>query len=44
MEIYSKGNLIKVRVALVKGRKKWEKKQLLKERDIEREMSLKFRL
>ncbi len=44
MEIYSKGNLIKVRVALVKGRKKWEKKQVLKERDIERETALKFRL
>ena len=43
MEIYSKGNLIKVRVALVKGRKKWEKKNVLKERDIERETAIKFR-
>ncbi len=37
IEIYSKWNLFKVRVALAKWRKKWEKKNLLKERDIERE-------
>ncbi|MDD2694262.1 MAG: SsrA-binding protein SmpB [Candidatus Gracilibacteria bacterium] len=37
IEIYSKGNLFKVRIALAKGRKKWEKKQVLKERDLERE-------
>ena len=44
MEIYSKGNLIKVRVALVRGRKKWEKKNVLKERDLDRETAQKFRL
>jgi tmRNA-binding protein len=37
VSIYSKGNLFKVRVALGKWRKKWEKKNLLKERDLDRE-------
>lgn len=38
VEIYTKGSLIKVRIALAKGRKKWQKKQVLKERDISREV------
>ena len=42
--IYSKWNLIKVRIALAKWRKKWEKKQVLKERDLDRETSRKFKL
>ena len=37
IEIYSKWNLFKVRIALAKWRKKWEKKNLLKERDLDRE-------
>ncbi len=37
VSIYSKWNLFKVRVALGKWRKKWEKKNLLKERDLDRE-------
>lgn len=44
IEIYSKGNLIKVRVALVRGRKKWEKKNVLKERDLDRETARTFKL
>lgn len=44
MEIYSKWNLIKVRIALVRGRKKWEKKNVLKERDLDRETAKKFKL
>lgn len=36
-EIYLKGNLIKVRVTLARGRKNYNKKQLLKERTLERE-------
>jgi SsrA-binding protein len=43
MEIYAKGNLIKVRVALVRGRKKWEKKNVLKERDLDRETAKTFK-
>ena len=37
-EVYSKGNLIKISVALARGRKVFEKKQVLKERDVSREM------
>jgi SsrA-binding protein len=43
VEIYSKGNLFKVRIALAKGRKKWEKKQVLKERDLDRETAIKWK-
>lgn len=44
IEIYSKGNLFKVRIALAKWRKKWEKKQVLKERDLDREVARKWKL
>lgn len=37
-EVYSKGNLIKISVALARGRKVFEKKQVLKERDVTRDM------
>lgn len=43
VEIYTKGNLFKIRIALAKWRKKWEKKNLLKERDLDREVARKFR-
>lgn len=43
IEIYSKGNLFKIRIALAKGRKKWEKKQVLKERDLDRETAIKWK-
>ena len=44
VEIYTKGNLFKIRIALAKWRRKWEKKNLLKERDLDREVAKKFRL
>lgn len=37
-EILSVWNLFKVRLILARGRKKWQKKQLLKERDLSREV------
>ncbi|MFA6090273.1 MAG: SsrA-binding protein SmpB [Candidatus Gracilibacteria bacterium] len=37
-EVYSKGNLIKISVALARGRKVFEKKQVLKERNVNRDM------
>jgi len=37
-EVYLKGNLIKISVALARGRKVFEKKQVLKERDVGRDM------
>ncbi len=42
VSIYSKWNLFKIRVALGKWRKKWEKKNLLKERDLDRENRVQF--
>lgn len=36
-ELYFKGQLIKAKIALAKGRKKYEKKQVLKERTLDRE-------
>ncbi len=38
LEVYTKWNLIKLHLGLVRGRKKWEKKQVMKERDLEREI------
>lgn len=36
-EVYLKGSLVKLKIALVRGRKAHDKKQVLKERDIERD-------
>jgi SsrA-binding protein len=44
LSFYAKWNLIKVRVALVKGKKTWQKKESIKARDLDREMAKKFRL
>ena len=38
LRLYSKKGLIKVEIALAKGKKKWEKKETLKQRDINREI------
>ncbi len=35
IKLYNKGSLIKVQVALVRGKKKYEKRELIKKRDIE---------
>jgi SsrA-binding protein len=40
LELYLKGSLIKVRVGLAKWRKTYEKKQLLKERTLDKETSI----
>ncbi len=37
LQVYLKGSLIKVEVGLAKGRKKYEKKQVLKERTLDKE-------
>ncbi len=44
ISVYTKGNLIKIRIALAKWRKSWQKKSLLKERDLDREIAKKFKL
>ena len=42
LKIYTKGSLIKCEIALVRGRKKYEKRQVLKERSQEREVRKQF--
>lgn len=44
ISIYTKGNLFKMRIALAKWRKRWEKKQVLKERDLDREIARKWKI
>ncbi|MDD2515922.1 MAG: SsrA-binding protein SmpB [Candidatus Gracilibacteria bacterium] len=39
VEIYLRGSLVKLKIVLGKSRKKFEKKQVLKERDLSREAS-----
>jgi SsrA-binding protein len=36
IKVYSKGNLIKVEIALVKGLKKYEKREKIKEKEFRR--------
>lgn len=38
LRLYTKRGLIKVEVGLVKGKKKWEKREALKKRDVRREV------
>jgi SsrA-binding protein len=38
LAVYTKGRVVKVRVAAVRGRKKYDKRQVLKERDTKREI------
>jgi len=42
LEVYEKNRLIKVKIWLVKWRKKYEKKQVLKERTLEKEAKMKM--
>lgn len=43
VEIYLKGSLVKVRVALARGRKKWDKRALLKGRDEQRHQDVELK-
>ncbi|MDO8548080.1 MAG: SsrA-binding protein SmpB [bacterium] len=38
LSVYNKGHKLKVRVAIARGRKKYDKRDVLKKRDTEREM------
>jgi SsrA-binding protein len=40
MELYFVGSLIKIKVSLAKGRKAYQKKQVLKERTLEKEAKM----
>lgn len=44
LRVYFKDRYAKVEIALAKGRKKYEKKELIKERDIKRELRRDFKL
>ena len=37
-KLYTKGNLVKAEIALARSKRKFEKKELIKKRDIEREL------
>jgi SsrA-binding protein len=39
LSLYLKGNLIKVQLGLAKGRKEYRKKEVIKERDVKRDMA-----
>lgn len=39
LAIYSKGKIIKLEIGLGKGKKKWDKRETIKKREIERKMS-----
>lgn len=43
LELYLKGNLIKVAIGVCKGRKQFDKRELLKERSIKREIDQKIK-
>ena len=38
VEVYFKGSLVKVEVALAKGKKNYDKRETIKQRDLERNM------
>lgn len=43
LEIYQKWSIIKIKVALVQGKKKYDKKQVLKERTMEKEARIQMK-
>ena len=43
ISLYNKGKKIKVSIAIVRGKKKYDKRQDIKKRDIDREIRRKFR-
>ena len=38
LALYNKGNLFKIEIALAKGKKKWDKREAIKKRELEREI------
>ena len=43
MSLYSKGRLIKVELAVVKGKKNYDKRETIKKRDMDREISREYK-
>ena len=44
LKIYLKNNLIKAEIGLARGKKKWEKKEKIKEREMEKRIKREFQL
>lgn len=44
MKLYNKGSLVKVEIALVRGRKKFEKREIVKERDVRRGLTRRLKI
>lgn len=40
LSLYNKGNIFKLEIGLGKGKKKWDKRETMKKRDIERDIEL----
>jgi SsrA-binding protein len=43
ISIYNKGNLVKVTIALVRGKKKFDKRESIKKREVDRDLRREFR-
>ncbi len=43
LKIYTKGSIIKLEIAIAKGKKKYDKRQIIKNRDIEKRISQKLK-
>ncbi len=43
ISVYTKGSLIKLEIALVKGKKKYDKREAIKKREVDREIQRKMR-
>ncbi len=40
LSVYNKGNIFKVEIALARGKKKWDKREAIKKRDLERSLKI----
>ncbi len=38
LKVYTKGNLIKIEIGLAKGKKKWDKREAIKKKEVEKKM------
>ncbi len=43
LKVYTKNGLLKVEIALVRGKKKWDKKELIKKREVEKKIKQSLR-
>jgi len=43
VSLYAKGNKIKAEIALVRGKKKYDKRETIKKRDVERDIAREFK-